>query len=290
MNIKEAVEYCKTHNARIHTPTRETYDKLMEYLEEQGYRWQGGEKPTEYDGYTPVNSVVIAIDIGGITHSSLWVAKECGREILEITKDTFAEKLEKFIAGDIVFHVDSWELCEELAKVFDAKGINGGNSIRILKNNYDLYGDKEDSYVECYKLGIYHGTFSISPYKQMNRTEKVKLTTVTIKEVQEYLKSTKVIGGFFRPQKVTVRTPEVTLEFQANVTQTTDGLLIEQLVEPKFSVGDKVYTATAKVGTVTDVGKHPSNSSKVAYGITWVNGKSSTHILEEHLTKLEELL
>ena len=283
MNIKEAVEYCKSHNARIHTPTRETYDELMKYLEEQGYMWISNRKPTTVDHFNLDD--VFKVEHGEISREPLEFAKDKGREVLEITEDTFAEKLEKFLAGDIVFHVDSWELCEALAKVFDAKGIKGfysgdRKSLPFLKKLWETMGNDSTNYVRCRdRQELYMGSnYYTEP------------TAVTLKEVQEYLKDSKVIGGLFSPQKVTVRTPEVALEFQANVTQTTDGLLIEKLVEPKFSVGDKVYTATAKVGTVTGVGKHPRFTADYAYGITWVNGKSATGILEGHLTKLEDVL
>jgi hypothetical protein len=280
MNIKKAVEYCKTHNARIHTPTEETYDKLMEYLEEQGYRWISQRKPTTVDHFNLDD--VFKVEDGYIYRGPLEFAKDCWCEVIEITEDTFTEKLEKFLAGDIVFRVDSWELCEELAKVFDAKGLVGCSKdrmpLKVFEDAWSIF--KGDFWYIGYYTCLFYGDIGV----------RKGITEVTLKEVQDYLKLPKAIGKLFRPQKVTVRTPEVTLEFQANVTQTTDGLLIEQLVEPKFSVGDKVYTATAKVGTVVSVGKHPSDSFKVVYGITWVNGKSATGILEGHLTKLEDVL
>ena len=90
MNIKEAVEYCKTHNARIHTPTRETYDKLMEYLEEQGYRWGDTGKLSEYDGYKGEKTRTFEIIERDIYWEHIETSQEGKREIIEITEDTSA--------------------------------------------------------------------------------------------------------------------------------------------------------------------------------------------------------
>ena len=36
---------------KIHTPTQESYDKLMEKLEKQGYMWNDNEKPTDVNNW-----------------------------------------------------------------------------------------------------------------------------------------------------------------------------------------------------------------------------------------------
>lgn len=43
-------EYC-IRDAEIYYTTREEYDCLMKELENAGYRWASGDKPTEFDMY-----------------------------------------------------------------------------------------------------------------------------------------------------------------------------------------------------------------------------------------------
>ena len=64
MNIKEAVNYFSSHRAAIYTPSKETYDALMEELELQRYRWSNGDNPTRLPMAYTVEDGNICVSIG----------------------------------------------------------------------------------------------------------------------------------------------------------------------------------------------------------------------------------
>lgn len=49
--MNKMIEKFKNEDIAVHCNTQEEYDKLMKLLEEYGFRWRAGEKPTCFNGF-----------------------------------------------------------------------------------------------------------------------------------------------------------------------------------------------------------------------------------------------
>ena len=138
MYIEDAVNYCLNHKAVIHTPTKDTYNSLMSYLDDTGYKWNCGGTPSSrlqyYDVYK--DSTCICLDESPrLRYCYLSYYKDIDYEIIELSsksvsidntiyynKDKAISKIESIFssfpsAGDIYYYIgatldvywDTWD-------------------------------------------------------------------------------------------------------------------------------------------------------------------------------------
>ena len=128
MYIEDAVKYCLNHKAVIHTPTKDIYNSLMEYLDETDIKWNcegtPSSRPQYYDGYK--DSTCICLDESPyLRYCYLSYYEDIDYEIIELpsksvsidntiyyNKEDAISKIESIFssfpsAGDIYYWIDS---------------------------------------------------------------------------------------------------------------------------------------------------------------------------------------
>ena len=134
MYIEDAVKYCLNHKAVIHTPTKDIYNSLMEYLDETDIKWKGGNIPSSFSFRNRrVNDICINFSTNIISYGEHNRYTNKGYEIIELTsvsidgisysnKDKAISKIESIFssfpsAGDIYYYIkatgdvswDTWD-------------------------------------------------------------------------------------------------------------------------------------------------------------------------------------
>lgn len=92
MTLEEKLEKFKSGTTALHTPTQETFDKLMEELEKRGYKWCTGSSPTNSPSNRWGNfrtNTCVSYDSDGMHHYTCGFYRSHGFCILEITEDDF---------------------------------------------------------------------------------------------------------------------------------------------------------------------------------------------------------
>ena len=136
MYIEDAVNYCLNHKAVIHTSTKDIYNSLMSYLDDNVYKWNWGGTPSSRPQYYDVykDSTCICLDESPyLRYCYLSYFKDRGQEIIELTsvsidntiyynKEDAISKIESIFssfpsAGDIYYYIratldvywDTWD-------------------------------------------------------------------------------------------------------------------------------------------------------------------------------------
>ena len=134
MYIEDAVKYCLNHKAVIHTPTKDIYNSLMEYLDETDIKWKNGDIPSSFSFRNRrVNDICINFYTNIIRYNEPNYYTNKGYKIIELTsvsidgisysnKDKAISKIESIFssfpsAGDIYYYIkatgdvswDTWD-------------------------------------------------------------------------------------------------------------------------------------------------------------------------------------
>ena len=126
MYIEDAVNYCLNHKAVIHTPNEDTYNSLMEYLDETDIKWKGGDIPSSFSFRDRrVNDICINFSTNIISYAEPNYYTNKDYDIIELSsksvsidgisysnKDKAISKIESIFssfpsAGDIYYWIDS---------------------------------------------------------------------------------------------------------------------------------------------------------------------------------------
>ena len=133
MYIEDAVNYCLSHKAVIHTPTKDIYNSLMSYLDETDIKWKGGNIPSSFSFRDRrVNDICINFSTNIISYAEPDYYKDIDYEIIELNtksvsidgisysnKDKAISKIESIFssfpsAGDIYYYIDiDGEVCHK---------------------------------------------------------------------------------------------------------------------------------------------------------------------------------
>ena len=90
MTLEEKLEKFKSGTAVLHTPTQETYDKLMVELDKRGYEWRFPVTKRIRRSYWSKYSIdTIVLMRPWIVYNKLGDPISEGREIFEITEEDF---------------------------------------------------------------------------------------------------------------------------------------------------------------------------------------------------------
>ena len=126
MYIEDAVNYCLNHKAVIHTPTKDIFNSLMDYLDETDIKWKGGNIPSSFSFRDRrVNDICINFSTNTISYAEPNYYTDRGYDIIELSsksvsidgisyynKDKAISKIESIFssfpsAGDIYYWIDS---------------------------------------------------------------------------------------------------------------------------------------------------------------------------------------
>ena len=126
MYIEDAVKYCLNHKAVIHTPTKDIYNSLMEYLDETGIKWGNGDIPSSFSFRNiRVSDICIKFSTNIISYAEPNYYTNEDYDIIELysksvsidgisysNKDKAISKIESIFssfpfAGDIYYWIDS---------------------------------------------------------------------------------------------------------------------------------------------------------------------------------------
>lgn len=129
MYIEDAVNYCLNHKAVIYTSTKDIYNSLMSYLDDNGYKWYCGGTPSShpqnYDEYKDCTCICLN-ESPYLMYCYLSYYKDRYYEIIGLNtksvsidntiyynKDKAISKIESIFssfpsAGDIYYFIDSF--------------------------------------------------------------------------------------------------------------------------------------------------------------------------------------
>ena len=128
MSIENAVSYCLSHKAVIHTPNIDSYNSIMEYLDETVLTWRGGANASSFNCYSrhKENTCIRIIKQDyNIDYSYVNYFKDIDYEIIELNtksvsidgisytnKEDAVNKIESIFssspsAGDSYYWIDS---------------------------------------------------------------------------------------------------------------------------------------------------------------------------------------
>ena len=124
MYIEDAVNYCLSHKAVIHTPTEDICNSLMEYLDETDIKWRGGNIPSSFSFRDRrVNDICINFSTNIIRYAVPDYYTNEDYEIIELTsvsidgisysnKDKAISKIESIFssfpsAGDTYYYIEA---------------------------------------------------------------------------------------------------------------------------------------------------------------------------------------
>ena len=131
MYIEDAVNYCLSHKAVIHTSTNDIYNSLMSYLDETDIKWKGGNIPSSFSFRDRrVNDICINFSTNIISYAEPGYYTNKDYEIIELNsvsidgisytnKDKVISKIESIFssfpsAGDIYYYIDiEGEVCHK---------------------------------------------------------------------------------------------------------------------------------------------------------------------------------
>ena len=131
MYIEDAVNYCLSHKAVIHTPTKDIYNSLMSYLDETDIKWKGGNIPSSFSFRDRrVDDICINFFTNIIRYAEPDYYTNKDYEIIELTsvsidgisysnKDKAISKIESIFssfpsAGDSYYYIDiDGEVCHK---------------------------------------------------------------------------------------------------------------------------------------------------------------------------------
>lgn len=164
------LEKFKTGKYYVHLPTKEIYDDVMEYLEENGIRWIGGDKPTSENRWTRYRNETCIRYGKGLVRGRLDFYKEKGYKQLEINKvvkgdTTMNEKMKR----DLIKLLFEKEFSSyDLENMYEYKGrvIIGYfhrnakfiDFIEMINENYNIKGHEvAEIIIEEFDLEEYKG-------------------------------------------------------------------------------------------------------------------------------------
>ena len=167
MYIEDAVNYCLSHKAVIHTSTKDIFDSLMSYLDETDIKWKGGNIPSSFSFRDRrVNDICINFSTNIIRYAEPDYYTNKDYEIIELTsvsidgisytnKDKAISKIESIFssfpsAGDIYYYIRatadvSWDTWDD--HEIDKKRLAIGN---IYKTKEEA-GSALDRVIKAYK-------------------------------------------------------------------------------------------------------------------------------------------
>ena len=167
MYIEDAVNYCLSHKAVIHTSTKDIYNSLMSYLDETDIKWKGGDIPSSFSFRDRrVNDICINFSTNIISYAEPDYYTNKDYEIIELTsvsidgisytnKEDAVNKIESIFssfpsAGDTYYWIDS-----EGKVTFDAWVNDDVDKNQLaIGNCYKTEGEAEsalDRVIKAYK-------------------------------------------------------------------------------------------------------------------------------------------